>query len=250
MPRHHKNLSRLFVETDLVANEQIKLDKPQTNYLINVMRKKQGDQLVLFNGRDGAFLAEIADPHRKGAILAVRDQVAEQTPPSDLWYIFAPLKTGRLDYMMQKATEMGVGHLQPVLTQHTQIIGRLKLDKMRANVTEAAEQCEILNVPTVHDALTFEQLLGQWNDLHPNRKLVFADEAARSDSAAKYLLPLKNTPVAVLIGPEGGFSDAERELLLSKPFCVPISLGPRILRADTAAIVALTIIQSNIGDLR
>ncbi len=250
MPRHHKNLNRLFVEVDLVVGSELKLDKPQTNYLLNVMRKKQGDELILFNGRDGAFLAQIADAHRKGATITLVELAAEQTPQSDLWYMFAPLKSARLDYMVQKATEMGVGHLLPVITQHTQLVGKLKHDKMVANAVEAAEQCEILNVPTVHQQVSLPDLLNQWDQLQPNRKLVFADEGAPAGGAANSLMEIKDQPVALLVGPEGGFSDAEREMLLAKPFCLPISLGPRILRADTAAVVALALIQSNIGDLR
>ncbi|MFT6658218.1 16S rRNA (uracil(1498)-N(3))-methyltransferase [Maritalea sp.] len=250
MPRHHKNLNRLFIEVDLRVGKPFKLDQPQTNYLLNVMRKKQGDQIVLFNGRDGAFLAEIAEAHRKGATVAAIKVLAAQTPAPDLWYMFAPLKSARLDYMVQKATEMGVGHLQPVITQHTQLVGALKIDKMRTHAIEAAEQCEVLNVPKVHDQLSLVQLIEQWEQVHQGRKLVFADESAPAEGASQRLLDIKDRPIALLIGPEGGFSGAERELLLSQEFCVPISLGPRILRADTAAVAALAIIQSNIGDLR
>jgi len=250
MPRHNKHLNRLFVETDLADGQSVKMDKPQTNYLLNVMRKKEGDQLVLFNGRDGAFLAQISDAYRKGATIELVERIAEQTLASDLWYIFAPLKSARLDYMVQKATEMGVGHIQPVITQHTQLMGSLKIDKMRANAIEAAEQCEILSVPTVYDDLSLVKLIENWVNTQGSRKLIFADEAAPASGAAQSLMSIKDQPVALLIGPEGGFSTDERELLLSQEFCVPISLGPRILRADTAAVAALAIIQSNIGDLR
>lgn len=250
MPRHHKNLNRLFIEADLRVGKSFKLDMSQNNYLLNVMRKKEGDQVILFNGRDGAFLAEIAEAHRKGSTIAVISVLAKQTPASDLWYIFAPLKAGRLDYMVQKATEMGVGHLQPVITQHTQLVGPLKIDKIRANVIEAAEQCEILNLPKVHDQVSLVDLIANWRTNHADRKLVFADEGAPADAAAPGLMEIKDQPIALLIGPEGGFSADERQLLLAQDFCVPISLGPRILRADTAAVAALAIIQSNIGDLR
>lgn len=249
MPRHHKTLSRLFVEFDLAVGQTVKLDKAQTNYLLNVMRKKDGDALILFNGRDGAFLGEITDAHRKGATIALVECAAEQTPKSDLFYFFAPLKSARLDYMVQKATEMGAGHLQPVITQHTQV-SRIKLDKMQANAIEAAEQCEILNVPTVHEEISLQKLLDEWDATHGERRLVFADEEAPVENAANDLMKIKDHPVGLLIGPEGGFSEDERALLRSKAFCVPISLGPRILRADTAAVAGLTIIQSNIGDLR
>jgi 16S rRNA (uracil1498-N3)-methyltransferase len=249
MPRHHKTLSRLFVEFDLAPGQSVKLDKPQTNYLLNVMRKKEGDALILFNGRDGAFYCEISDAHRKGASIEIVELAAEQTPKSDLWYFFAPLKSARLDYMVQKATEMGAGHLQPVITQHTQV-NRIKLDKMQANAIEASEQCEILNVPQVHEEISLQKLLDEWDEMHGDRRLVFADEEAPSGSARDDLMNIKDFPVGLIIGPEGGFSTDEREMLRSKPYCVPISLGPRILRADTAAVAGLTIIQSIIGDLR
>ena len=249
MPRHHKTLSRLYVEADLKVGEELKLDKAQTNYLLNVMRKKEGDKFVLFNGRDGAFLAEIADAHRKGATIDLIELAAQQSPASDLWYFFAPLKSARLDYMVQKATEMGVGHMQPVLTQHTQT-NRIKIDKMRAHAIEAAEQCEILNVPQVYEESTLDKLLDAWEIEHKDRILIFADEEAPIEGAAKSLKEIEGKPIGLIIGPEGGFSEGERELLRGKPFCLPISLGPRILRADTAAVAALAIIQSNIGDLR
>jgi len=250
MPRHHKNLNRLFIDADLRISKLFKLDQPQTNYLLNVMRKKEGDQIILFNGRDGAFLAEIAEAHRKGATVLVLSLVKAQTPAPDIWYMFAPLKSARLDYMVQKATEMGVGHLQPVITQHTQLVGALKLDKMRAHAIEAAEQCEVLSVPQVHDEISLAKLIERWPTEHAGRKLIFADEAAPVDGAAQSLMDIKDQPIALLVGPEGGFSAQERELLLNQSYCVPISLGPRVLRADTAAVAALAIIQSNIGDLR
>lgn len=249
MPRHHKTLSRLFVETDLKLGQDLQLDKAQTNYLLNVMRKKEGDKIVLFNGRDGAFLAQITIAHRKGATINLVELVAKQSPAPDLWYFFAPLKSARLDYMVQKATEMGVGHLQPILTQHTQA-NRIKIDKMRAHAIEAAEQCEILNVPQLHEAATLDKLLDAWQTNHKNRILIFADEEAPIEGAAKSLKEIDGRPIGLMVGPEGGFSQTERELLRQKPFCLPISLGPRILRADTAAVAALAIIQSNIGDLR
>jgi len=249
MPRHNKNLNRLFVDADLSVGHSIKLDKGQTNYLLNVMRKKEGDQLILFNGRHGAFLATITDAHRKGVTLELVELVSEQSEPSDLWYFFAPLKVGRLDYMMQKATEMGVGHLQPVMTQYTQNV-RLKFDKIEPNLIEAAEQCEILNIPKVHEQTKLNELLDNWSVNHKDRKLLFADEAAKSGNVVSDLSKIKDQPIALLIGPEGGFSDEERSALLSKDFCVPISLGPRILRADTAAVAGLAIVQSIIGDLR
>jgi 16S rRNA (uracil1498-N3)-methyltransferase len=249
MPRKHKTLPRLFIDQPLAMGDQLKLEKAQSNYLVNVLRLGEGDEVILFNGRDGAFRATLANGSKKAAQLAVEEQTSPQTPPSHIDYLFAPIKTARLDYMVQKATEMGVNALRPVQTQHTQM-SRINYDRMRANAVEAAEQCEILNVPTVHEATTLEKLIANWGETDADRKLIFADEEAEISDAAEALKPLGQSNVAVLIGPEGGFSEAERELLRAQSFCVPISLGPRILRADTAAIVALTLVQSNIGDLR
>lgn len=249
MPRKHKTLPRLFVELPLAVGAELQLEKAQSNYLVNVLRLGEGGEVILFNGVDGAFRAVLANGSKKAAHLTIEEQTSAQTAQSKIDYIFAPIKTARLDYMVQKATEMGVNALRPVQTQHTQM-SRINYDRMRANAVEAAEQCEILNVPQVHEATTLEKLIANWAETDPNRILVFADEEIEVSDAAVALKPYDNQQVAVLIGPEGGFSEAERQLLRAQSFCVPISLGPRILRADTAAIVALTLVQSNIGDLR
>ncbi len=249
MPRKHKTLPRLFIDQPLAATAELKLEKAQSNYLVNVLRMGEGSEVILFNGQHGAFRATLANASKKAAMLEIHEQTSHQTAPSPVDYIFAPIKAARLDYMVQKATEMGVNALRPVQTQHTQM-SRIKYDRMRTNAIEAAEQCEILNVPTVHEALPLEKLIANWAETDPNRVLVFADEEADTKDAAQALAPYAGRQVAVLIGPEGGFSPEERALLRAQSFCVPISLGPRILRADTAAIVALTLVQSNIGDLR
>ncbi|MCF4097787.1 16S rRNA (uracil(1498)-N(3))-methyltransferase [Maritalea mediterranea] len=249
MPRQHKSLPRLFVDHPLSVDGQLKLDKAQSNYLVNVLRLKKGGEVILFNGQDGAFRASLVHDSKKAAELALHDRTSTQTLPSKIDYIFAPIKTARLDFMVQKATEMGVNALRPVQTQHTQM-ARINYDRMQANAIEAAEQCEILNVPEVHEATTLEKLIANWDETDPDRILIFADEETDVANAAEALQPYTDHQVAVLIGPEGGFSEAERTLLRAQKFCVPISLGPRILRADTAAIVALTLVQSNIGDLR
>jgi 16S rRNA (uracil1498-N3)-methyltransferase len=249
MPRTYKSFPRLYVAHDLRAGGSVELGKDQTNYLINVLRLKADDSVVLFNGRDGAWLAKVTDPHRKGATLELVVQTAHQTPPSDLWYGFAPLKTGRLDYVVQKATEMGAGMIQPVITRFTQV-HRLKAEKLEANVIEAAEQCEVLTVPKIAPEIALADLIATWREKHGLRRLIFADEAAPSDSPAEQLGWLRGLPVGLLIGPEGGFSDNERELLLKQDFVIPISLGPRILRADTAAVAALALVQAIIGDWR
>lgn len=249
MPRNHKTLPRLFVDLPLTVGSELHLEKAPSNYLVNVLRRGEGDQVILFNGREGAFRATLANSSKKAAHLTVQEQTSPQTAVSKIDYIFAPIKTARLDYMVQKATEMGVNALRPVHTQHTQM-SRINYDRMRANAIEAAEQCEILNVPQVHEVVPLEKLISNWAETDPERILVFADEETKVSDAAVALKPYENQHVAVLIGPEGGFSEAERQLLRAQKFCVPISLGPRILRADTAAIVALTLVQSNIGDLR
>ena len=246
MPRTHQNLKRLYVEADLAAGAALPLDREQSNYLGAVLRMEPGDDLVVFNGRDGAWLAKIDTAGKKAVTLAIDTQIVPQPPASDLWYGFAPLKAGRLDYMVQKATEMGAGALQPVITKFTQI-SRLKPEKLRANAIEAAEQCEVLNVPRVLPEIAFGDLLRGWN---ADRPLIVADEGTASASPFDRLQKLSGRRVGLLIGPEGGFSDDERTLLRAQTFVIPISLGPRILRADTAAVAALAVIQAIIGDWR
>lgn len=249
MPRSHKTLPRLFVEAPLAAGAPLPLGREHTNYLLTVLRMKQGEALVVFNGIDGAWMARIVDDHRKGATLEIVLQTQHQTPKSDLWFGFAPLKTGRLDYLVQKATEMGAGIIQPVITQFTQV-QKLKTDKLVANVIEAAEQCEVLTVPSVVEEIALADLIGGWQHQQGLRRLIFCDEGAPTHAPGTALLDLDGLPIGILIGPEGGFSDDERQLLLAQPFVIPISLGPRILRADTAAVAALAVIQATIGDWR
>ncbi|HTM78138.1 MAG TPA: 16S rRNA (uracil(1498)-N(3))-methyltransferase [Devosia sp.] len=249
MPRTHASLPRLHVEPDLGQGVSIGLGKEQSLYLAAVLRKSVGDAVVLFNGRDGAWLSRLVSDSKKSVVLEAVEQVAAQTPVSDLWYGFAPLKTERLDYVIQKATEMGAGVIQPVLTKFTQV-SRLKHDRLVANAIEAAEQCEVLSVPVVAPEVTFEKLLANWAAEHGDRRLIVADEAVASASPMAQIDGLRGQPIGLLIGPEGGFADAERTQLRAQPFVVPISLGPRILRADTAAVAALAVIQAIIGDWR
>jgi 16S rRNA (uracil1498-N3)-methyltransferase len=249
MPRSYKSFPRLYVEHPLAPGGAVELGRDQTSYLLTVLRLKAEDSVILFNGSDGAWLAKITDAHRKGATLELVVQTAHQTPPSDLWYGFAPLKTGRLDYVVQKATEMGAGVIQPVLTRFTQV-HKLKTDKLVANVIEAAEQCEVLSVPVVAPEIALPDLLAGWRDTHGLRRLVVCDESAPPGSPVDQLGWLQGLPVGLLVGPEGGFADEERELLLAQTFVIPISLGPRILRADTAAVAALALVQAIIGDWR
>lgn len=249
MPREHKALPRLFIEPALTAGGSISLGREQTNHLINVLRMGEGAAAIVFNGRDGAWLARIVRAGKKEAVLEVVVQTAHQTPPSDLWFGFAPLKVGRLDYLVQKATEMGAGTIQPVLTKFTQV-SRLKADKLAAYALEAAEQCEVLTLPRIAPEIGLTSLIGNWRTSQGLRRLLFADEAAASSTPVEQIGWLERLPVGILIGPEGGFSDEERALLLGQDFVVPISLGPRILRADTAAVAALTLVQAIIGDWR
>ncbi|KKB76588.1 16S rRNA methyltransferase [Devosia soli] len=249
MPRTHATLPRLFVDADLAQSAEITLDKDQSLYLAAVLRKAIGDEAVLFNGRDGAWLCRLTADSKKSVALQCVEQIAPQPPRLDLWYGFAPLKNERLDYVIQKAVEMGTGTIQPVMTQLTQV-HRLKTDRLHANAIEAAEQCEVLNVPEIAPEVTLERLLACWPVEHAERQLIFADEAAASASPLETLQSLKGKKVGLLIGPEGGFSPSEREKLLSLSFVTPISLGPRILRADTAAVAALAVIQATIGDWR
>lgn len=246
MPRTHQNLKRLFVEDDLRQGTEIALGREQSNYLGAVLRMQPGAALVVFNGRDGAWLASVSSASRKAVSLAPDEQIAPQPPPSDLWFGFAPLKAGRLDYMIQKATEMGVGAIQPVITRFTQVT-RLKPEKLRAHAIEAAEQCEVLNVPTILPEIAFPDLVRTWN---AGRRLIVADESLESASPTDTLRAISDQPIGLLIGPEGGFSPEERAEIQRQPFVVPISLGPRILRADTAAVAALAVIQAIIGDWR
>ncbi|MBU1174521.1 MAG: 16S rRNA (uracil(1498)-N(3))-methyltransferase [Alphaproteobacteria bacterium] len=249
MPRTHATLPRLFVDDPLRAGAELALGHDQVTYLVSVLRRGTGDRVVLFNGRDGAWLCEIVEASRKLVRLAPVACIAAQTSQSDLWYGFAPLKTARLDYVVQKATEMGVGIIQPVITRRTQV-SRIKRERMRANALEAAEQCEVLTLPEIRDEIGLDRLIALWAETEGDRVLVVADEAAPSGSPVEALRALADRRVGLLVGPEGGFDDEERALLMRQSFVLPVSLGPRILRADTAAVAALAVMQSIIGDWR
>ncbi len=237
---------RLFVESDLGEGTELVAGREQANYLLNVLRLKDRDPILLFNGRDGEFRARVAGAGRKACILQVEKRVREQTSLPDLHYLFAPLKHARLDYMVQKAVEMGAGKLRPVITQFTQA-QRFNLDRMRANAIEAAEQCGILAIPETEEPRKLREVLAAWDAA---RRLIFCDEAAEVANPGAALAGLPRGPVALLIGPEGGFSPEERADLLARPFVTALSLGPRILRADTAAVAAMALVQSFIGDWR
>lgn len=248
MPRYEFRLQRLHVEDGLAAGGQIALDRAQSNYLLNVLRMKDGDEVLLFNGRDGEWRAALRQEGRKQASLVARERTRPQAPLADLHYLFAPLKHARLDYMVQKAVEMGAGALRPVLTRYTQS-GRVNLERMRANAVEACEQCGVLAVPAIEEPVALEALLAGWQAGEGARMLVFCDEGEASQNPLAALEKLSpGTPLAVLVGPEGGFSEEERVLLRAQPFVVPMPLGPRVLRADTAAVAALAVVQARLGD--
>lgn len=235
---------RLFLDQELTAGSTVDLARSQSHYLLNVLRMRVGDTLLVFNGSDGEWRARIADTGRKACRLAIIDQTRPQPETPNLHYLFAPLKQARLDYMVQKAVEMGAGRLSPVLTEFTQVT-RINQDRLRANAIEAAEQCGILSIPAIDAPARLDAVIGAWP---ADKALVFCDERAARVDARTALAALQGRPAAVLIGPEGGFSDREREKLVGLPFVTAISLGPRILRADTAAVAALALVQSTIGD--
>ncbi|WEX08462.1 16S rRNA (uracil(1498)-N(3))-methyltransferase [Chelativorans sp. AA-79] len=244
--RANYKMQRLYLSADLSAGAELETTREQAHYLGHVLRMREGARLLLFNGRQGEWHAEVVDISKKSARLSVREQTREQTPEPDLLYCFAPLKQGRLDYLVQKAVEMGAGILQPVITQHTQV-PKLGIDRLQANVIEAAEQCGILSVPTVRAPVKLEALLGRWEE---GRRLVYCDEDAPGQNPLPAVSGLAGEKLGLLVGPEGGFSEAERRMLRGLPFVVPIPLGPRILRADTAAVAALAVIQAAAGDWR
>jgi 16S rRNA (uracil1498-N3)-methyltransferase len=244
MPDLDFRAPRLFVDASLGAGQTVPLERNQSNYLGNVLRLSAGDSVLVFNGRDGEWQAEIAGRKRPDS-LAILDQRRPQDQLPDIAYVFAPLKHARLDYMVQKAVEMGAARLQPVLTRFTQV-SRVNGERMRANVIEAAEQCGILTLADVAEPMPLDRFLSQ---RQPERLLVFCDEAAETASP---LQALKHggasDGIDILIGPEGGFAEEERALLLRQPRTLRLCLGPRILRADTAGVAALALVQAALGD--
>lgn len=248
MPKSDLKSPRLFVDAPLAAGSGIPLDRDQTNYLGNVLRLTAGDSVLVFNGRDGEWQATLAGRKRPDrAEIAVLIRPQDRLP--DVNYVFAPLKHARLDYMVQKAVEMGVAALRPVTTRFTQAT-RINVERMRANVIEAAEQCGILSLAEVHEPESLERFLAQRSN---ERLLVFCDEEASAHDPKAALVETHTSSrggIDVLVGPEGGFAEDERTLLLAQPRVVRLSLGPRVLRADTAAVAALALVQAAIGDWR
>lgn len=245
MPGYDFRSPRLFVEAPLRQGAEVPLDAAQSHYLGTVLRLKSGGRILVFNGRDGEWEG-ILVAAKRASLVRVAGQTRVQSAAADMHYLFAPLKAARLDYMVQKAVEMGVSRLRPVLTRHGQV-ARVNGERMRANAIEAAEQCGILCLPEVDEPVALSRLLAEWTGA---RQLVFCDEGADTSDPIAALSGLPRSPLAVLVGPEGGFAEDERASLLKLPNVVRLSLGPRILRADTAAVAALTLVQAVLGDWR
>jgi 16S rRNA (uracil1498-N3)-methyltransferase len=248
MARSDFTSPRLFIEAPLREGARLALGPEQTNYLINVLRLGVGARVLVFNGREGEFATSLAAASRKSATLAVGACLRAQETGPDIDYLFAPLKHARLDYMAQKAVEMGVRRLRPVMTRRTQA-SRINLDRLRANAIEAAEQCGVLWIPQIEAEISLDKALDGWP---AQRLLIFCDEEAPLADPIEALSSAdgQGPALALLVGPEGGFDEAERTAILRLPKVLRLSLGPRILRADTAAVAALALIQARLGDWR
>jgi 16S rRNA (uracil1498-N3)-methyltransferase len=236
--------TRLFVDASLEPGGAVTLDEGQSHYLLHVLRAKAGDRVLLFNGRDGEWLGEISATSKRGVVVALRTPTAQQTDVPDVWLLFAPVKKTPADYLAQKATELGARKLQPVFTRRT-IVTRINQERLKANAVEAAEQSARLTVPEIGEAVVLEKLLNAWPG---ERRIFFCDEGGDAKPLAQAAREAGEGPCAILTGPEGGFDAEERENLRRRPFVTPVTLGPRILRADTAALAALAIWQSVKGD--
>lgn len=239
---------RLFVADDLSAGAVVALDRARAHYLTAVLRRKADDAVGLFNGRDGAWRATIVEAGRSKTMLRVEAQTGLQTVSPDIWLLFAPLKHGRIDFLVEKATELGVRRLMPVLTRHTQA-ERVNVERLRARAIEAAEQCERLDVPEVAAPVELGRALDRW----PAERILFVCDETGGEPIAEALEALKTqgtsgAPLALLVGPEGGLAEMDRRALAAGPAHRRVSLGPRILRAETAALAALACMQAALGD--
>jgi 16S rRNA (uracil1498-N3)-methyltransferase len=237
--------TRLYVTGDLGAGIAVALDEGPSHYLLHVLRAKSGNRVLLFNGRDGEWLAEIGQASKRGVVATCLNRTRAQSAEPDIWLAFAPIKKTPADYLVQKATELGASCLLPVFTRRT-IVARVNLERMAANAAEAAEQSERLTVPEIRKAMDLDKLLAFWPR---ERRLYFCDEGGDAKPLAEAARGASG-PAAILTGPEGGFDPAERDLLRAQKFVVPVTLGPRILRADTAALAALSVWHSAAGDWR
>jgi len=247
MARTDFTTPRLCLPDDLAEGRSLPLAEAPANYLINVLRLGAGARVLVFNGRDGEFAAALAPIDRKRTNLIVGARIREQEFPPDVDYLFAPLKHARLDYMAQKAVEMGAARLRPIFTRRTQAT-RLNLERLAANAREAAEQCGVIWLAEIAPPAPLEAALASWP---AERLLVFCDEEAPLANPLEALAAAPDAKgVGLLVGPEGGFDEGERAAILRAPRVLRLSLGPRILRADTAAVAALALIQARFGDWR
>jgi 16S rRNA (uracil1498-N3)-methyltransferase len=237
-----RSLPRLFVETPLAAGARVELDAAQANYLGNVLRLKQGDQLLLFDGSSGEWLAEVAEAGKKRMTLTATEPTRPQESVPDLWLAFAPVKKGRVDWLVEKAVELGVARLLPVITQRT-IVDKLNLERMQAHIVEAAEQCGRTALAGMEAPVKLDAFLKARD---PARMLYFADETGGEPTATAF----KPGPALILTGPEGGFTPHEAAAIRAAPNANAISLGPRILRAETAALAAVAAWMASAGDWR
>lgn len=224
--------------------ERLDLTDEKAHYLMKVMRLKEGDALALFNGEQGEWRADVIGLRKKTVELQVQEKIREYLPPPPVTLCFAPIKFGRIDFLVEKATELGAATLQPVITDYTQA-ERVNLDRLRAHAIEAAEQCERVEVPALLPPIKFKELLAEWPQ---NMPLMFGDEGGEGTTLSQLENINTSSGWALLVGPEGGFSPNERKLLYAHAASHGISLGPRILRADTAALTLLAITQSRFGD--
>jgi 16S rRNA (uracil1498-N3)-methyltransferase len=236
--------ARLYVTADLGKGVAVSLDEGQAHYLLHVLRARAGNRVLLFNGRDGEWQAEITQAGKRGVTATCLKQTQSQAGTPDIWLAFAPVKKTPSDYLVQKAIELGASVLLPVFTRRT-IVSRINQDRMMANAIEAAEQSGRLSVPEIRESVSFDKLLAAWPR---ERRLLFCDEGGDAKAMTQAARESRGGPTAILTGPEGGFDPAEREMLRALPFVTPVTLGPRILRADTAALAALAIWQSVAGD--
>lgn len=233
---------RLYVEQPLGQGQSIPLSRDQAHYLFGVMRLSVGAHVLLFDGQTGEWLAEVVEAGKRGGTLSCVEQIKPLQMPPDLWLMFAPIKKARTDFIVEKAAEMGAARIMPVQTDFTNS-ERIRQDRLQAHAVEAAEQCGGTFVPEVTDLQKLDRLLAEWPE---DRQLMFCDEARVGEALGLGDVP--RGPWAILIGPEGGFSDAERNRLSALAQARVVSLGPRILRADTAAVAAMTLWQQQLGD--
>jgi 16S rRNA (uracil1498-N3)-methyltransferase len=240
--RDHYTLARLFIPDALSAGILIDLAQTQAHFLHAVLRKRVGEPVRVFNGKDGEWLADISQLSKRNAQIKILEHIRPHTSAPDIWLLFAPVKKDRTRFIVEKATEMGVSCLRPVITDRT--TGNVRMDKMQAHILEAAEQTERLDIPTAHEPIKLTDILASWDAA---RTLIFADEGGKGVAAATALAKISE-PCAFLIGPQGGFSEEERNMLHALPYVSVIDLGPRILRADTAVVATLAIWQALSGD--